>query len=155
ENTYAIVGLHPVHVECYDNGEPSLEKNPYSHDHEVRFDVGAFEKLVAHPKVVGVGECGIDVYRLASYLDNDKDRAHIIALQEEDFRKQIDLAVKYNKPIMIHARESYGKILEILDDAFRVHGALLRGNAHFFAGTIEEAQAFLDRGFTLSFTGVI
>lgn len=127
----------------------------YSHDYTEHFDEVEFEKLISHPKVVGVGECGIDIFRLPPELDNPEDRSALLKLQETVFRKQIQLAVKYDKPIMIHARESYRKILEILDEEFITHGAKLRGNAHFFAGTVEEAQAFLDRGFTVSFTGVI
>jgi TatD DNase family protein len=150
EHMYAIVGLHPVHVAC-DHEHATPNSDSYSHDYFEEFDYEEFEKLVAHPKTVGVGECGIDVFRLPENLDRDM----VLKKQEADFRKQIELAVKYDKPIMIHARESYGKILEILDDCFKVYGAQLKGNAHFFAGSIEEAQAFMDRGFTLSFTGVI
>jgi TatD DNase family protein len=172
---YAIVGMHPLHVK-YDkkltnedqetvasiddliNSIPNSATEThahYSHDYTEHFDELEFEKLVAHPKVVGVGECGIDIFRLSPELDNEADRAALLKLQETVFRKQIQLAVKYDKPIMIHARESYKKILEILDEEFITHGTKLRGNAHFFAGTVEEAQAFLDRGFTVSFTGVI
>jgi TatD DNase family protein len=133
EGVYAIVGLHPTEVATE------------------RFDIEEFEKLVADSKVVAIGECGIDVFR----IEDTAEKERLLKMQAEDFKKQIDLAVKYDKPIMIHARESYDKILEILDDSLRVHGAKLRGNAHFFVGTIEEAKAFLDRGFTLSFTGVI
>jgi TatD DNase family protein len=150
KHVYAIVGLHPIHVACdYEYSTP--ESDSYSHDYFEEFNYDEFEKLVAHPKVVGVGECGIDVFRLPENLD----REAVLKKQEEDFRKQIELAVKYDKPIMIHARESYGKILEILDDCFKVYGSKLRGNAHFFVGSTTEAQAFLDRGFTVSFTGVI
>ncbi|MDQ5912313.1 MAG: TatD DNase family protein [Patescibacteria group bacterium] len=178
---YAIVGMHPLHVK-YDknnssqNSTADIEKEAdqetiasidtpidssaeipahYSHDYTEHFNEVEFEKLISHPKVVGVGECGIDIFRLSPELDNETDRAALLKLQETVFRKQIQLAVKYDKPIMIHARESYTKILEILDEEFITHGAKLRGNAHFFAGTVEEAQAFLDRGFTVSFTGVI
>jgi TatD DNase family protein len=56
---------------------------------------------------------------------------------------------------MWHCRESYGKTLEILYDFFGVHGVKLRGNAHFFAGSLEQAKAFISCGFTISFTGVI
>lgn len=182
---YAIVGMHPLHVKyekavtdsndsstipkeaeqetvdqvvaAMDIPPPSSTSTPahYSHDYTEHFDEVEFEKLISHPKVVGVGECGIDIFRLSPELDNETDRAALLKLQETVFRKQIQLAVKYDKPIMIHARESYKKILEILDEEFITHGAKLRGNAHFFAGTVEEAQAFLDRGFTVSFTGVI
>jgi TatD DNase family protein len=131
---YAIVGLHPTEI------------TP-----ENRFSIEDFEPLVAHPRTVAVGECGLDVFRLEPSLDKEL----YLSIQEEDFRKQIDLAVKYNKPIMIHARESYVRILEILNDCFRVYGTKLRGNAHFFAGSEDEARAFLKLGFTISFTGVI
>lgn len=164
---YAIVGMHPLHVK-YDKKLINKDQETvapidgvvktlahYSHDYTEHFDELEFEKLVAHPKVVGVGECGIDIFRLSPELDNETDRAALLNLQEAVFRKQIQLAVKYDKPIMIHARESYKKILEILDEEFITHSTKLRGNAHFFAGTVEEAQAFLDRGFTVSFTGVI
>jgi TatD DNase family protein len=178
---YAIVGMHPLHVK-YDkkltstdstsSAHQDIEKEAdqetvasidglaeisahYSHDYTEHFDEVEFEKLISHPKVVGIGECGIDIFRLSPELDNPEDRTALLALQETVFRKQIQLAVKYDKPIMIHARESYKKILEILDEEFITHGAKLRGNAHFFAGTVDEAQAFLDRGFTVSFTGVI
>ncbi len=137
------------------NTEDQLTVDPYHHSYSEDFNEQEFEKIIAHPKVVGVGECGIDIFRLLPELDNEHDRSELLKLQEEVFRKQIQLAVKYDKPIMIHARESYKKILEILDGEFITHGAQLRGNAHFFAGTIEEAQAFIDRGFTVSFTGVI
>lgn len=168
---YAIVGMHPLHVK-YDKNVTNEDQETvasidapidgsaeipahYSHDYTEHFDEVEFEKLISHPKVVGIGECGIDIFRLSPEFDNETDRAALLALQETIFRKQIQLAVKYDKPIMIHARESYKKILEILDEEFITHGAKLRGNAHFFAGTVEEAQAFLDRGFTVSFTGVI
>jgi TatD DNase family protein len=149
EGVYSIVGLHPVHVRY--KTDDMASKTHYSHDYYEDFDYASFEDLVAHPKTVGVGECGIDIYRLPEGID----AAEVLRKQEEAFRKQIELAVKYDKPIMIHARESYGKILEILDDCLITYGSKLRGDAHFFVGTTDEAQAFLDRGFTVSFTGVV
>ncbi len=137
---YAIVGLHPTDI------------TPTN-----RFDSDSFEPLVAHPLTVAVGECGIDVFRLnhGREVGDLLDEKEYLKIQEEDFRKQIALAVKYDKPIMIHARESYGRILEILEDCFTTYGSKLRGNAHFFAGSVAEAEAFLKLGFTVSFTGVI
>jgi TatD DNase family protein len=101
--------------------------------------------LLKHPKVVGIGECGLDYYRLS---------ADSAAKQKEAFIAQIDLANEAEKPLMLHIREAYGDALDIL----KTHAnppAGGQGNAHFFAGTIEEARRFLDLGFTLSFTGAI
>lgn len=148
EGMYAIIGLHPIH------SHPSHHDEQEGGEHENNtgeiFDVAEFEKLVKHPKVVGIGECGLDNFHLP---EADPETAK--KLQEASFRSQMDLAIKYDKPIMIHARESYGRILEIIDEYLSKGVTNLRGNAHFFAGTIEEAKAFLDRGFTLSCTGVI
>jgi TatD DNase family protein len=131
-----IVGIHPIYA--------STEmQNPNW--------LAELEHLIANNKVVGIGEIGIDVFRVT----RDEEIARELKLQEECFRAQLDLAIKYDLPIMIHARESYHHILPILKEYFIQHGAKLRGDAHFFAGSIEEAQAFLDLGFTLSFTGVI
>ncbi len=137
DGVYAIVGLHPTHVV------------------DEEFDAIEFEKLVAHPKTMGVGECGIDVFRLPEQYQTDVGKEEVLRKQEVVFKQHIELAVKYNKPLMIHARASYGKILEIFDRDFISKGIQLRGNVHFFAGTVEEAQAFIKMGFTISFTGVI
>ncbi len=154
EGMYAIVGLHPVsshssHEETVDDSATQDMNTEHNLMGEV-FDVAAFEELVKHPKVVAVGECGLDYFHLPKGREEEAKR-----LQEQAFRAQIELAMKYDKPIMIHARDSYTEILKIIDEYLRLPGSNLRGNAHFFAGTLEEAKAFLDRGFTLSFTGVI
>ncbi|MDD5318370.1 MAG: TatD family hydrolase [Candidatus Pacebacteria bacterium] len=142
---YACVGQHPADVP-----EGGVAES---------FDEAAYTKLLGHPKTVAMGECGLDYFYLNKQLkegkisqtDVEKEKARQRAL----FRKQVELAIKFDKPLMLHCRETYGEILEILDGYFKVYGSQLRGNAHFFAGTLEEAQAFLDLGFTLSFTGVI
>lgn len=125
ENRYAIVGLHPTHDE--------------------EFDYEEFKELAVNPKVVAIGECGLDFFRKP--FNKEK--------QEKVFKQQIDLAIEVGKPLMIHARNSYKEILTILDDYLMSGGGKLRGNVHFFAGTVEEAGEFMKRGFTLSFTGVI
>ncbi len=109
--------------------------------------------IAEHKSVVGIGECGIDIFRLETVFEPFVPR--ILQLQEKLFVGQIEIALKLGKPIMIHARESYSEILSILDNRFISKGISLRGNVHFFAGTSEEARMFLDRGITVSFTGVI
>jgi len=150
EGVYAIVGLHPIHTSAsfHNTDEIGEEGKPFNSHGEV-FDIEKFEKLVAHPKVVGVGECGLDFFR----IEGDKD--DYIENQTKAFEAQIDLAVKYNKPLMIHCRDAYPEVLAILHTKKKEHGDALRGNFHFFAGTLEQAQEILDLGFTMSFTGVI
>lgn len=150
EGVYAIIGLHPIHtnISYHDKDEIGEESEPFNSKGE-EFNIDEFEKLISHPKVVGVGECGLDFFRI------EGDRAEYIEKQKKAFESQIDLAVKYDKPLMIHCRDAYPEVLEILSKKREVYGENLRGNFHFFAGTLEEAQKILDLGFNFSFTGVI
>ena len=129
EEIYACVGVHPV-----DN------KNEH-------YDISKYRDLAQHPKVVAVGECGLDFYRADKVQDYKR--------QKKLFWNQVKFALACDKPIMIHARDAYEELLEILESAKREYGARLRGNAHFFTGNAAIAKRFFDIGFTISFTGVI
>ena len=146
DGLFSIVGLHPIYTPQFILRDGTVKSEGEE------FDTEAYRELLRDPKVVGIGECGLDFFHLP---DDDQLKAEAIEKQKDAFRAQIELAIEFNKPIMIHARESYRKILEILDEYLSTSEGRLRGNVHFFAGTAKEAEAFLDRGFTLSFTGVI
>ena len=135
ENIFACIGIHPV-------------DEMHNGDH-CAFDEAAFEELVKHPKVVAIGECGLD-YGKDGVIDGDH-----CANQKRLFSQQIDFAAKHDKPIMIHARNAAEDILKLLAEKKKQYGDKLRGNAHFFTGSPEEAQSYIDLGFSVSFTGVI
>ena len=150
---YAIIGLHPIHTgasfhDVKELGEGGAE---FTSRGEV-FDREEYLKLLRDPKVVGIGECGLDYFRCD---------AESIEKQKKAFIEQIQLANEVNKPLMLHIRcgsknkeelagQAYSDALEILKKHARV-----KGDVHFFAGDVETAQAFVDFGFTISFTGVI
>lgn len=119
---------------------------------EQDFDESAFRDLIIQPKVVAVGECGLDYYR----EDGRKGKAE----QKELFLKQIRLAHEYDLPLMLHIRpqegtmDAYEESLSILQ-SYKKEWPTMRGTAHFFVGTKEVAQHFLDLGFYISFSGVI
>jgi len=71
------------------------------------------------------------------------------------FETQIDFAVRYDKPLMLHVRNAHDDVLSILTSKKRKYGNKLRGNVHFFSGTIEIEKKYVDLGFSVSFTGVI
>jgi len=129
EEIYACIGVHPV-----DDPTRSFEKEK-------------FEELIKHPKVVAIGECGLDFFHADKVDDYER--------QKKLFLDQIDFAIAHDKPIMIHARSAYEELLEILEPLKQELGAKLRGNVHFFAGTVVIAKRFFEIGFTISFTGVI
>lgn len=126
EHLFACVGVHPT----YD--EPHLDQ---------------LEGLVKHPKVVAIGECGFDFYRTSK--EQFYDRQKIL------FDHQIDLAIKYEKPLVIHSRNTFGELFDVLSVRKKEVGDKLKANIHFFTGNIDDAKNFLDLGFTLSFSGVI
>jgi TatD DNase family protein len=129
-HVFACIGVHP-------------------HDAEESFDIDAFEQLVRSPKVVAVGECGLD-YGREGVIDEADMQA-----QKALFETQIDFAVAHDKPLMIHARNSADDILAVLFEKKKQYGEKLRGNAHFFTGNAEEARRYGELDFSTSFTGVL
>lgn len=135
EHLYASVGLHPNRA-------------------DEAFDAGAFRELAKSPKVVAIGECGLDYFRPAEVNDEVKEK------QKELLQKQIQLAAELDTPLIIHSRPSrgtmdaYHDLIEILKEAKNTYPNL-RGDIHFFVGGVEEANEFIALGFTVSFTAVI
>jgi TatD DNase family protein len=135
EGLWAAVGLHP-------------------NDTDELFNAGAFDALAKLPEVVAIGECGLDYYRPG-------EPESVKAIQKEIFEQQIELAVKYDKPLMIHSRPSkgtqdaYHDTIDMIISKKREYGDKLRGDMHFFVGGIEEARKFVELGFTMSYTAVI
>lgn len=125
EDVYGVIGWHPVDaVDCRDE------------------DLARIEKLSSHPKVVGIGETGLDYHW-------DKSPKHI---QKEIFKAQIALAKRVNLPLIIHNREATGDVVEILEDegAGEVGGIM-----HAFSGSPEIADRVLKIGFMISLGGPV
>jgi TatD DNase family protein len=148
EGVYATVGLHPIHTSAsfHDKDEIGEEGKGFNSRGEV-FDHDYYKELAAHPKVVAIGECGFDYFR--DPTDEERKR------QTEAFEAQIALANEIGKPLMLHLRS--GKGGNAYQDALAIlkRQAQVRGDSHFFAGSLEDAQAFWDMDYTTSFTGVI
>jgi len=125
ENIYLMSGLHPVSV-----------KENYKEELEI-----VFKSLSAH-KYVAIGEIGIDLYWDKTFLKE----------QQEAFEIQIRLAVSNDLPIVIHCREGFNEIFEILDAE---KCPKLRGVFHCFTGTLQQAQRAIDLGFLLGVGGVV
>lgn len=137
EHIYACIGLHPDNV-----------------TEEGEFDTEFYRNLAMNQKVVAIGECGLDYFRIDPNDHVGKDN------QKQVFRDQIELSLELNLPLMLHIRPSqnsydaYEEVLEILEEVKKTEPTL-RGDSHFFVGTKEIADRFLALGFTVSFTGVI
>jgi TatD DNase family protein len=123
-DVYAAVAVHPTEV----NG---LDDAGYAE----------LERLARDPDVVAVGETGLDYY----WKSTDP------AVQQEHFRRHIDLAKRAGKPLMIHDRDAHADVLRIL----REEGPPAQVVFHAFSGDVAMARASVDSGYVLSFPGVV
>jgi TatD DNase family protein len=120
---YATAGVHPHHArECEDTTIPALRD------------------LAAHPRVVALGECGLDFNR--NYSPHPS--------QEKWFVAQLELAAELGKPLFLHSRDAHPRCAEILRN-LRVGKAV----AHCFTGEAAELRAYLDLGLYIGITGWI
>jgi len=155
DNVFAVVGLHPCNV--LDEGAMDfLEELP---------------ALARHPKVVAIGETGMDYHHLPSRelakrskgvfgalqaATSESTEAEIAdgamkSAQAEAFKAQLDLAVELGRNVVIHQRDAWEDTLDIL----RPYAGKLRGVFHCFGGSPEDAAELASMGHLVSFTGII
>ena len=156
-NVFAVIGVHPTYVE--ESGEDVITP---------------LRELAANPRVVAIGETGLDYHSLPS-LELAKDRKDtqllVKALQTSTeqqieaeihdgdykskqaslFEQQLDLAVELGLNVVIHQRDAWDDTLEIM----RPYTGKVRGVFHCFGGSIEQANEVLERDHLVSFTGIV
>ncbi len=125
EMIYATIGVHPHETKEWTND-----------------NLKVIEDLAQHPKVVAIGEIGLDYY----YDFSPKEK------QIEAFRSQIELALKLNLPVVVHNRESDEDVLMIAKEYSK---SGLKAQFHCFNGTLSDAKDLISMKFFLSFTGNI
>jgi TatD DNase family protein len=123
-NVYASVGVHPDHKDC---SEPSVEQ---------------LVELADHPKVVAIGETGLDYFRLTGDLE----------WQRERFRTHIRAARACRKPLVIHTRSAAEDTLRIMDEE---RAGEAGGVMHCFTESQAVAEAAMAMGFYISFSGIV
>lgn len=123
-NVYASVGVHPDHEDCT---EPTVEE---------------LVALANHPKVVAIGETGLDYFRLTGDLD----------WQRERFRTHIRAARACRKPLVIHTRSAADDTLRIMREE---NAGEAGGVMHCFTESLAVAEAAIELGFYISFSGIV
>ncbi|MCD6419794.1 MAG: TatD family hydrolase [Synergistetes bacterium] len=121
---YATVGIHP-------------EESKNAGDREL----AEIEKLTEHPKVVGIGETGLDYYHIFSPIEK----------QKEIFIKQLKLARKLNLPVVIHSREAEPDTFDIVKE----YAKDIKGVMHCFSGTLKMAKLYTELKFYISISGAV
>lgn len=122
---YATAGIHP-------NDANNMEPHKWEE----------FLELLKYPKVVAIGEIGLDYYR--DYSPHD--------VQQKILQRQLELAVEHDLPVVVHTRNAWQDVLPIFTEQYR---GKLKGVFHCFSGLETEAKAVLDAGYFISFTGVV
>jgi len=136
EGFWAAVGQHP------------------NDNHAEEFDEHLYRNLMMYPKVVAVGECGLDYFRPVEVTDEVKEK------QKELFRKHVNLAGSTKRPLIVHARPSkgttdaYKDALDIVEEA-KKEFPTLTGDLHFFVGDTPTAERAFVLDFTISYTAVL
>ncbi|KAK0090777.1 hypothetical protein PV325_003797 [Microctonus aethiopoides] len=123
---YSTAGVHPHDAKSWEDSDTLKE----------------LESIVNNPECVAIGECGLDYNR--DFSDPETQRAV--------FHKQIELACRLNKPLIVHERGAQSDVLEVLS---HYKNRLPPVMIHSFVGIAEEAQLYLDQGFYLGITGYL
>ncbi|MCR4327984.1 MAG: TatD family hydrolase [Patescibacteria group bacterium] len=151
EGIYAAVGIHPVHTSKSHHDEDELGGGEAAKAFTSRgeeFDHDYYGELARDPKVVAIGECGLDYYR----LEEGSREEGIREKQKEVFIRHIKLSQEIKKPLMIHCRSAFSDLIKTLSS----HSLLSSpGVVHFFSGTLDDAKHLLDMGFSFTFGGAI
>jgi TatD DNase family protein len=140
---YATIGTHPIHLHSthVDEEETSFQSR------EEDFDEAFYEQLVQSRKVIGIGECGLDLYHVPANIPVEE----VLEKQKQVFLKHVYFAHKHNLPLVIHCREAHDQLIEVL----RALPFSVRGTVHCFTSGWNHAKAYLDMGLYLGFTGVL
>ena len=149
QGVFAAVGLHPIHLQVQKFKEKDFEFETKAE----KFDYEKYKTLAQNPKVVAIGEIGLDYYHLKS--ESPEEILRLKDLQKEIFLKQIELAAELNKPLIIHCRNAHKDILEILKPKTQNLKPNLKGVIHSFSGNYKQARQYRELGFKIAFNGII
>jgi TatD DNase family protein len=142
---FAAVGVHPHHAKGITTSE------------EIEKLIDEIAKIAADPRVVAIGEIGIDhhEYKDSKYTLTSIDVAKYNKLQVTLFRKQLELAIQLNKPVIIHSRSARDEALQIIEAVNEAMHTKIKGVFHCFEGSKKMVKRVLDLGLHISFTANI
>ena len=147
EGVFAAIGLHPRRIGAEVLAEDKL------------IDMGAFSELAKHPKVVAIGETGLDYHDLPlhSRFGPDAQLAEKLRLnQKKVFGRFLDLARENRLPLLIHCREAHEEMLGMLETWDKTtRGFDSRGIVHCYSGDWKTARRYFNLNFMISVTGII
>jgi TatD DNase family protein len=156
DGVWTTIGLHPNHLhqqEFFDDDElpPEEQATGKIKTRAEVFDPEYYSELVKHPKVVAIGEFGLDYYRIPPGAHKEQ----VIEDQKAACRAQLQFATEHSKPVVIHCRDAHAEQFELLKEEIDRGGLKRRGVIHCFTGTVENAERYRSIGFLTSITGIV
>lgn len=156
DGVWATVGLHPNHLhkqEFFDDEElpPENQEVGKIKTRSEKFDPKFYRELANHPKVVAIGEFGLDYYRIPPNVD----RQQMIEDQKQSCHEQLKFANEIDKPIIIHCRDAHDDQFELLKAEIDNGGLKKKGVIHCFTGTTEDAKRYESIYFRLGINGIL
>ena len=147
KGVYAAIGLHPINLET-DLVKIKVDpKEIQFQPKEKDFDYKKYKELAQSPKVVAIGEIGLDYY----WKPKTKARLYLFKeKQKELLLKQLEMARELNLPVIFHSRMAHKDLAEVLKSQTQNEGVM-----HSFVGTPEQLQEYLKMGFYIGFNGII
>lgn len=147
DDVYASIGLHPTHTIAHGfNDTQELDFKP----RQEAFDEAVYDEIMASSKkIVGIGETGLDYYRLPVESAADMKKT-----QWQATMAQFAFAAKHRLPIIVHCRDAHADMVSVINEAGRAWPNQRRGVIHCFTGTYEEAKRYVEMGWWISFSGI-
>ncbi len=145
---YAAVGLHPIHLvkRKVNPDDSELNENDFETAGEV-FDYEKYLELAKNPKVVAIGEMGLDYH----HFQEGDNIEELKQKQKDTFLQGIKLANEIKKPMIIHCWDAYDDLLEILKN----NNINRKGVIHSFVGSYKTARKFTELGYKVGLNGVV
>ncbi len=144
---YATIGLHPIQIHEVDVYEETTNFTSRGEN----FDPAFYRELAQHPKVIAVGETGLDRF----HLPKDEPEEMYLERQKNVFRQHYAIAEEFGLPLVMHVRDAHEEMIALLKEIKKEKGSLIRGVVHCYTGNWRQAEAYLSLGFNLGFTGVV
>ena len=148
EGIFASIGLHPIYsaTEFAKRMKTDSEEGSFAIREEI-FNKDKYKELAKSEKVVAVGEIGLDYY----YRPKSKTKLGFFKeKQKQVFINQLDLAKELNLPVIFHCRMAHDDLIEVLKSRPGIKGVI-----HCFTGNWEQAEKYLEMGFSLGINGII
>ena len=149
----AAVGLHPIHLEDIEVDDSEVEGQVKFHTRKEDFRRAVYEDLLkSSDKIVAMGEVGLDYWRLP---EDERELEFYKERQIDTLNSQLDLALDYKKPAILHCRKAHDDLLSILESHGITNAIRPPGVIHCYTGNKNQLNAFLALGWYIGYNGII